>query len=161
MVSALNEAKGLMAQLKSTPQQAFVQLKHFREYISTQRQRTFHTAIHSILAMLESSSSEGSVEKVIAIIDNLVDAIYLVQKQEMIADDEREADFVKQKIRFEFANTRLATKVAELRAEVLASEQKALELRNEISTHADIVSIKSKELADWTKTCADATSSLE
>lgn len=47
--------------------------------------------------MLESSSSEGSVEKVIAIIDNLVDAIYLVQKQEMIADDEREADFVKQK----------------------------------------------------------------
>lgn len=37
------------------------------------------------------------MEKVIAIIDNLVDAIYLVQKQEMVADDEREADFVKQK----------------------------------------------------------------
>lgn len=37
------------------------------------------------------------MEKILSIIDSLVESIYEVQKQEMIADDQRQQDFLNQK----------------------------------------------------------------
>ncbi|CAK75161.1 unnamed protein product (macronuclear) [Paramecium tetraurelia] len=77
----------------------------------------------------------------------------------MIADDQREADFVKTKTCFEFANTRLSTKIAELRADVQYLQQQLLELNNNIAINQDLVNLKTKENSDWQQSCNDAQNS--
>ncbi|CAD8135477.1 unnamed protein product [Paramecium pentaurelia] len=157
IVGALSEAKKIIGSIKTDPT-ALIQLKNHKENILNQIQKSsmFYTLIHSTLSLIQQGTSQ---EKVIRIIDDLIDEVYQVQKLEMIADDQREADFIKTKIRFEFANTRLNTKIAELRADVQQLQQQLLELNNNIAIYQDLVNLKTKENADWQQSCNDAQNS--
>ncbi|CAD8133069.1 unnamed protein product [Paramecium octaurelia] len=159
IVGALSEAKKIIASIKTDPT-ALIQLKNHKDNILNQIQKSsmFYTLIHSTLSLIQQGTSQ---EKVIRIINDLIDEVYQVQKLEMIPDDQREADFVKTcyRIFFEFANTRLSTKIAELRADVQQLQQQLLELNNNIVFYQDLVNLKTKENQYWQQSCNDAQNS--
>ena len=58
-------------------------------------------------------------------------------------------NLINPRIRYEFANNRLSTKIAELQADVEQFRQQLLELNNNVAVYKDLADIKTSELKDW------------
>ncbi|KAM3144104.1 hypothetical protein pb186bvf_003868 [Paramecium bursaria] len=160
LVGVLEEAKQLLQTIKSFAQkeQILVQIKNSITYFQKiiPEKGSYHALISILLTQMHSNVSQEGVQKVTSIIDALVDSIFQVQKQETISDDQNEADYQKQKARFEFANQRLAASIASLQADVFQLQVRQTETQNEITAQGQTIQIKSQELKDWQQTCSDA-----
>ncbi|CAD8061995.1 unnamed protein product [Paramecium primaurelia] len=159
LVSALQEAKKILSQgIGALKKNSFVQLKNHHENFLKYypNKKGFHSMVDVLLTVLqEENTQENAAQKVVKIIDTLVDSIFQVQKEEMKADDARELDFQTQKERLLLANRRLSGSVADLNAANERIGQKILEIKNDISIQDSIIFNKSTEQADWDQTCND------
>jgi hypothetical protein len=171
MVGALQEAKQIIQQLKATGflqmnSEVLTQIKaHHNKFLSRfPKQRSFHGLINLLMVTMQDKdiqADQSSVGKIVAIIDGLVESVFEIQKQEMIADDNRQMEFEMQKARLQLLNRRLQGSIADLNAKVQILTQRILELENDIATSNTTVEVKTSEKNDWLRTCGDAKNSFD
>ncbi|CAK92078.1 unnamed protein product (macronuclear) [Paramecium tetraurelia] len=168
LLAALNQGKKLIQQIKTgsvfTQQEIFADIEHHHKKF-IQRfpdRRGFNSLVSLSLAMAQDStlkSDQSALEKVVQVIEDLADSLFQLQKQEMEADDAREAAFQQAIARLEIANQSLEGAVAYLHAQILRLEQSLLELQNDIATQAQMVVNKQNEKTDWLNIQRDETKS--
>ncbi|CAD8074164.1 unnamed protein product [Paramecium sonneborni] len=159
LISALQEAKQILSQgITALKKTSFAELKsHHQNFLKYYpHKKGFHTMVNMLLEVLQDEGTqENAAQKVVKIIDTLVDSIFQVQKEEMKADDGRELDFQTQKERLLLANRRLAGSIADLNARYEVLGQKILEVRNDVATQDAVIFNKQTEKGDWDQTCND------
>ncbi|CAD8089280.1 unnamed protein product [Paramecium primaurelia] len=168
LLAALNQGKKLIQQIKTgsvfTQQEIFADIEHHHKKF-IQRfpdRRGFNSLVSLSLAMAQDStlkSDQSALERVVQVIEDLADSLFQLQKQEMEADDAREAAFQQAIARLEIANQSLEGAVAYLHAQILRLEQSLLELQNDIATQAQMIVNKQNEKADWLNIQRDETKS--
>ncbi|KAM3131450.1 hypothetical protein pb186bvf_016380 [Paramecium bursaria] len=100
-------------------------------------------------------ADQKGVAKIQEIIDELIESVYHVQRQELLAENVREQDFQNKKERIVLANRKLIATIALLKAKVEIITQTVLELNNDITNNSNLSRLKAQEKNDWQKACLD------
>ncbi|CAD8108600.1 unnamed protein product [Paramecium primaurelia] len=160
-VAALGEAKSIVSGLGSV---SFLQVSSNEHYSKFKEAnptpRGYGIMVELLLKASTQAKTPEQVERIVATIQGLIDSIYELQKQELLVDDAREVEFIRQREILLLANQTLAASVAQLKAQVLHLQQDIVEVTNDVNTNKSIASIKTKELNDWIKTCQDEEKNL-
>lgn len=106
-VEALKQAKAIVSTLKNTgflQTNALAQLSEhqnkFQEFFP--RLKRFRSLINQVFITMQDKSlhaDQSTVDTIMNVIDELIEAVYAVQKQEMKADDARQSDYEAQMYR--------------------------------------------------------------
>ncbi|CAD8131439.1 unnamed protein product [Paramecium pentaurelia] len=111
--------------------------------------------------LLETSQDPGiqanqqGVAKIQEIIDELIESVFDLLKQELLTDNAREQDYQNQKERIVIQNRRLEATIATFKARVLIINQTILELNNDIRFNTEKSTLLRKQKDDWERTCVD------
>lgn len=101
----------------------------------------FHTMVSLLLQTMQDvgiQANQKGVKKIIHVIDELIESIFDVMKQELKAENARQQDYLTQRARLELNSRRLEGTVSQLRAKVENIKQKMLELTNDIATQSEV-----------------------
>ncbi|KAM3145438.1 hypothetical protein pb186bvf_002482 [Paramecium bursaria] len=151
LIEGLKKAKSIISQLKSS----FLQTDDVKEVLKKHVDSLAVGPYTGLIQMLVQSAEKDSAQKIVQIIDELVESINHLSSVESTGEEEKIALYQRQKARYQQENKSLEATLATLKADTQRIQQTLLELSNDIDTKNQVLSVKNTELNDWKKTCDD------
>ncbi|CAD8079014.1 unnamed protein product [Paramecium primaurelia] len=152
-IQGLKKAKSIVSQLNSSfIQVADVKAKLHKHLESLHNKQTPY---NGLVKMLVAASGDENVSKVVQIIDELIESLEHLQKVGHQGEKAKQELYLLQKARYELESKTLETSLADLSANAENLRQNLLELKHDIESKGQLLDVKTQEMADWQKTCAD------